>query len=326
MYIGEYDPAALPVYTAPSVRALWDKARETLESLGATIEEVDFPVVTNFEKFPEGVVPPKDAYYTPRYNNAIDMVQLMVYTWDDFLQDNNDKSCVTILGDADPDMIFPHPPGCLRDRYGDEDPLVKHATLVDAVKNGCVLTFEIPGLGPKLQALEERRKVDFEAWLSAKNLDCVVFSCVGDVGKADADVNEESARDAWRNGVLYSDGNCAMHQFGIPTVSVTMGAMEDTRMPVNLTFATKTYEDSEIFKYAYAYAFEQTHQGREQPARTPELETGVIVATEGKETKGTTAPVLTAEVKGSRNLLVISGSVEADDAAGLKSLKSLLME
>jgi amidase len=247
------------------------------------------------------------------------MVQLMAYTWDDFLQDNNDESCVTTLGDVDPDMIFPHPLECLRDRYGDEDPLVKHAALVDAVKNGRVPTFEIPGLGPKLQALEERRKVDFETWLSAKNLDCVVFPCAGDVGKADADVNEESARDAWRNGVLYSNGNCAIRQFGIPTVSVTMGVMEDTKMPVNLTFATKAYEDAEIFKYAYA--FEQTHQGRVQPARTPELETDVIVATDGKETKGTTAPVLTAEVRESGSSLVISGSVKADDVAGLKSLE-----
>lgn len=319
IYIGEHDPAALPVHTAPSVRELWDKARKTLESLGATVEEVDFPIVTNFEKFSESVESPKDAYYTPRYNNTIDMVQLMAYTWDDFLKDNNDTSCVTTLGDVDPALIFPHPPGCLHDRYGAEDPLVKHAALVDAVKNGRVPTFEIPGLGPKLQALEERRKVDFEAWLDTKKLDCVVFPCAGDIGKSDADVNEESARDAWRNGVLYSNGNCAIRQFGIPTVSVTMGTMSDTKMPVNLTFATKAYEDSEIFKYAYA--FEQAHQGRVKPGRTPELETDVIVATEGTPMENTTAPVLSAEVRKSGTSLEISGSVKSDDAAGLKSLE-----
>jgi Asp-tRNA(Asn)/Glu-tRNA(Gln) amidotransferase A subunit family amidase len=80
MFIREHDPAALPVYIRPSVRELWDRARKTLESLGAAVEEVGFPIVTNFEKFPEGVESPKDAYYTPRYNNAIDMVQLMAYT------------------------------------------------------------------------------------------------------------------------------------------------------------------------------------------------------------------------------------------------------
>ncbi|TLD20090.1 amidase signature enzyme [Venturia nashicola] len=319
MYIGKEDPAALPVHTASSVCALWNRARKTLESLGATVEEVDFPIVTNFEKLPEGVESPKDAYYTPRYNNAIDMVQLMAYTWDDFLKDNNDTSCVTTLGDVDPDMIFPHPPGCLRDRYGAEDPLVKHAALVDAVKNGRVPTFEIPGLGPKLRTLEERRKVDFEAWLDAKGLDCVVFPCAGDVGKADADINEQSARDAWRNGVLYSNGNCAIRQFGIPTVSVSMGIMADTKMPVNLTFATKAYEDSKIFKYAYA--FEQAHKGRVKPGRTPELETDLITGMKGTSMKSTTAPILSAEVKKAGGSLELLGSVKADEAGGLKSFE-----
>jgi amidase len=64
---------------------------------------------------------------------------------------------VTTLADVDPDMIFLHPPSYLHDRYGDEDPLVKHAALVDVVQNGRVPTFAIPGLRPKLQALEECR-------------------------------------------------------------------------------------------------------------------------------------------------------------------------
>ncbi|KAG8354415.1 hypothetical protein FVEN_g7706 [Fusarium venenatum] len=79
-------------------------------------------------------------------------------------------------------------------------------------------------------------------------LDTVVCPCNADVGKADADVNEQSAKHAWLNAVLYSNGNCAIRQFGIPTVTVPMGVMADIGMPVNLTFASKTCDDNNLFR------------------------------------------------------------------------------
>ena len=192
MYIGEHDPAALPVHIRPSVRALWDSARKTLESCGATVVETNFPIVTNLESVSSGPKP-TTPYFTPIHKNSIDMVQLMAYTWDDFLRSNDGSS----LADVDPKLIFPPPPGALPDRYGPDDPLVKYEVLVDAVKKGRVATFDIEGLGPKLQALEDTRKEQFETWMDELGLDAVVWPCQGDVGKADADKNEESARDAW---------------------------------------------------------------------------------------------------------------------------------
>lgn len=52
MYIGKQDsdPTARKVYTRQSVIDLWEGARKILEGLGATVEEVDFPLVTKFEK------------------------------------------------------------------------------------------------------------------------------------------------------------------------------------------------------------------------------------------------------------------------------------
>jgi hypothetical protein len=50
MYIGGHDSEAIPVHTRKSVIGLWKNAKAVLEPLGATAEEVDFPVVTNFEK------------------------------------------------------------------------------------------------------------------------------------------------------------------------------------------------------------------------------------------------------------------------------------
>lgn len=49
MFIGEENPAAAPLlYLRPTLRALWYNARVALGSLGATVEEFDFPAVTNY--------------------------------------------------------------------------------------------------------------------------------------------------------------------------------------------------------------------------------------------------------------------------------------
>lgn len=340
MYIGEVDPEALPVHVSPSVRKLWDKARSTLEALGATVEEVDFPLVTNLEKLAPGVEKPKDPYFRPLFREEIDMVQFLGCTWDDFLRANDDVSGsgITTLGAVDPATIFPHPPGCLPDRYGIGEPLTKHAALVDGVKNGRVATWDIPGLGEALRGFEAARRRDLEDWLAARGLDAVAFPACGDVGRADADRDEAAARDAWRNGVLYSNGNCALRKFGVPTVSVPMGPMADTGMPVNLTFATGAYRDAELL--AYAYAFERAHRGRTVPGRTPALPTDAIgpgpgsgsvaPASNGGVVNGSAAagprraPELVAEARrsgGDAGKVEVSGSVKGSDAGGLKSLE-----
>ena len=51
----------------------------------------------------------------------------------------------------------------------------------------------MPGLGRALDKLEARRRADLKDWLAAEGLDAVVWLCVADVSKADADTNEDSA-------------------------------------------------------------------------------------------------------------------------------------
>jgi amidase len=77
MYIGKRNGAscARDVHTRQSVIDLWNKSCEILEKLGATVVEVDFPVVTNFEK-PD--VDTRDST-APPHRNDIDMCQLMAY-------------------------------------------------------------------------------------------------------------------------------------------------------------------------------------------------------------------------------------------------------
>jgi Asp-tRNA(Asn)/Glu-tRNA(Gln) amidotransferase A subunit family amidase len=293
MYIGgvDSDPTARKVHTRQSVIDLWTTARKILEGLGATVEEVDFPVVTKFEKSDEND-PVQGTSVAPPHRNEVDMCQLMAYAWDDFLANNGDKNVATSLADVDSSTIFPRPPASVPDKYDSNDPLVRHTDVVAHITGARIPTYSIPGLGKALQNLESKRKSDFEDWLDELGLDAVVWPCNGDVGKADADVNEVSAAEAWRNGVLYSNGNCAVRQLGIPTVSVPMGIMADIGMPVNLTFASKAYDDSSLFRYAYA--FEKAGRLRKAPGRTPQLETDAISLSLSGDI-GLIPPVLTVE-------------------------------
>jgi amidase len=293
MYIGgvDSDPTARKVHTRQSVVDLWLNARKVLEGLGATVEEVDFPVVTKFES-PNADTPVEDSI-APPHHNEIDMCQLMAYAWDDFLANNADGKVATSLAQVDSATIFPRPPGSIADRYDSSDPLVRHTDVVAHITKGRIPTYEIPGMGKALGNLEARRKADFEDWLDALGLDTVVWPCNGDVGKADADINEASAAEAWRNGVLYSNGNCAIRQLGIPTVSVPMGVMADTKMPVNLTFASKAYDDGNLLQYSYAFA--TASHLRQAPSRTPALATDTVPLANATSTLGSVPPELTLD-------------------------------
>lgn len=320
MYIGkeDSDPTARKVHTRQSVIDLWNNARKVLEGLGATVEEVDFPVVTKFEA-PEPGSENLEQSIAPPHRNEVDMCQLMSYAWDDFLVANGDVNVATTLAQIDSATIFPQPPGTIPDKYDSNDPLVRHTAVVAHITGGRVPTYEIPGLGQALQNLESRRKADFEEWLDASGLDTVVWPCNGDVGKADADCDEESAAHAWANGVLFSNGNCAIRQLGIPTVSVPMGVMADISMPVNLTFASKAYDDSALFRYAYA--FENASKLRQRPGRTPELPTDTISFAPEPKQLGMSPPTLTVDEKKSvrkGDKLYIAGTVQEDEVASLK--------
>ncbi|KXT18744.1 hypothetical protein AC579_2677 [Pseudocercospora musae] len=117
-----------------------------------------------------------------------------------------------------------------------------------------------------------------QAWMDQHEIDLVAFPAAGDVGRADVYTNDASARHALQNAVKYSNGNRAMRHMGVPTVAVTMGLLEQSSMPVNLTFAGKHGQDVDLLRYAYA--FEQQTKRRIAPSVTPALESdGVALKT-----------------------------------------------
>lgn len=260
-------PTGQRVDTRGSVIELWAAARRDLEAHGATVVEVDFPVVTNYEgDRPGAPTIANRGFVTPEFLHR-EIVDLSAWGWDDFLRANGDPALST-LADVDGSRIFPHPEGALPDRYsGFDDDIAEYP---EHVRQHAVADLtEIPELEAGLHGLERTRRVDLEEWMDGLGLDAVVFPAVADVGPADMDVNPASADLGWRNGVWIANGNLAIRHLGIPSVTVPMGLMADIGMPVGVTFIGRAYDDTRLL--ALAAAFEATGARRQPPPRTPRL-------------------------------------------------------
>jgi amidase len=252
--------------TRPSVLALWDAARRDLEAAGAEVVLVDFPAVTNYEGDRPGAPTIRTRGLVDPGFLSRELLDLAAWAWDDFLRANGDPA-LDRLADVDGTRIFPQPDGALPDRYHYDDDVAAYPA---HVREHPVAAFsDIPGLEAGLRGLEETRRVDLEQWMDRLRLDAVVFPAVADVGRADMDVDEVSAEHGWRNGVWVANGNLVPRHLGIPTVTVPMGTMTDTGMPVGLTFAGRAYDDQALL--ALAAAFEATGARRTIPPRTPPL-------------------------------------------------------
>ncbi|MDT0180849.1 amidase [Microbacterium sp. ARD31] len=275
MYIGEDPdagtgtgiggPTGQRIETRPSILALWRAARADLEAAGATVVEVDFPVVSEYEGDRAGASTIRDR--VPEGYLHREIVDLSAWAWEDFLAANGDRA-LSSLADVDGATIFPHPPGALTDRYtGFDDDIAEYPNWVRA-HPGAGLD-DMPELADGLRALERVRRTDLEEWMDAAGLDAVVFPAVADVGPADMDVNPASADLGWRNGVWIANGNLAIQHLGIPTVTVPLGTMTDIGMPVGLTIAGRAYEDTALLRLGVA--FERLGTRRTRPPRTPAL-------------------------------------------------------
>lgn len=260
-------PTGRPVATRPSVLRLWERARADLEGAGALVRGTDLPVVTNYEGDRPGAPTIRTrGLVSPEYLDR-EILDLSAWAWQDFLRANGDPR-LDDLAQVDGARIFPHEPGTLPDRYdGFDDDIAAYPEFVR--RTGTTSLTEIPHLAEGLEGLERTRRVDFEDWLDRLGLDAIAFPAVADVAPADSDVNPESADVAWRNGVWVANGNLVWRHLGIPTVTVPMGTMPDTGMPVGLTFAGRAYDDARLLRIAAA--FEATGNRRQEPPRTPRL-------------------------------------------------------
>jgi Asp-tRNA(Asn)/Glu-tRNA(Gln) amidotransferase A subunit family amidase len=314
MFIGGNDPKAKPTFVSEEVLVLWSEARKTLSSLGATVIETDFPLVSNYEDDSRSGHTNNVAGFLPDWN-AKERGELVAYLWDDFLKTNADPNYPD-LASADGSKMFPRPVEYIPDRYMEQKNFMDYPSLVSRARhrNGKSI-WTIEGIAEALPALEAQRKRDLEEWMASLDIDAVVFPANGDVGKADLEHDDESARHALQNGVKYSNGNRAIRHMGVPTVSTTMGLMAEKRMPCNLTFAGRHGQDCELLRFARA--FEEASVGRVRPPFTPELRSDGLEAKAGGRGGRHTPPrlsVMEPYVEGW--VLHISGTVDGlDDGA-----------
>ncbi|KAJ3493983.1 hypothetical protein NLG97_g4379 [Lecanicillium saksenae] len=262
------------VYVSEAVRDLWNRAKIDLESLGAEVILVpDFPVITEYEKYAH--IGSEDKLGLPKNWKQVERAQLPALAWHEFLHDNNDPSIRSLDG-INPQHIWPF--------TEKSDPQVQffkteNAVLWDSL-SGYVKElgaqeppvssqYQLPGLEKAVKGVEALRKSLFEDWMAANGVDFVVFPAAGGVGCADADVTLENARHAWTNGVKYSNGNQALRHLGIPSITVPMGVMAESSMPVGLTILGKAYDDVRILRLGYLY--EQASKRRTTPVLTPAL-------------------------------------------------------
>ncbi len=290
MYIGGAAPkGARPVTTCEEVTELWEQARKDLESLGAEILVVpDFPVVTAYENsdlLPEGCPRLPDSWH------CTEREQLIGHGWNDFLRSNKDTNIPDI---ASVDLLNIYPESMRSSAeltMLDRTNMIHFAQLADSIRQSPL--YELENLSAASKTLEGMRKCLLEDWLTAVGCDCVAFPTAGDVGAADADVNDSSAAYAWSNGVYYSNGNRALRHLGVPTISVPMGVMRQKGMPVNLTFAGRAYDDAHLLRYGNAY--EKRTNKRVPPSHTPVLESDIVSSTHVSSPETAPRPNLTVD-------------------------------
>ncbi|GAB3192387.1 amidase [Nesterenkonia suensis] len=252
----------------PSVLRLWEQVRRDLERHGSQVSITDLPVVTNYEGDRPGAPTIRTRGLVGEDYLDREIQDLSAWAWDDFLRANGDPQ-LPRLAEVDGDQIFPHPPGALPDRYhGFDDDIAAYPQFVR--DNPDLRLQDIPHLAEGLHGLVGTRQIDVEQWMDRLGLDVIAFPAVADVGPADADVDPDSAELAWRNGVWVANGNLVWRHLGIPTVTVPMGTMDDTGMPVGLTFAGRAHDDVRLLQIAAAV--EATGRRRTAPPRTPRLD------------------------------------------------------
>lgn len=236
-----------------SIVSLWLQARDRLEALGAEIIDSDFKLIEKYEGDKPGGENVARLGVLPEGWMDTEFNHFLAYGWEDFLRANADPQLNT-LAQVDPDEIFPTAPGQLPDRYEEVANYAdRYRETVRIVQTGINDPRTRTDFAAGLRGILRLRQELFDDWLKEGGYDGVVFPANADVGRADADVDPNAADHAWANGVFFSNGNYALRHLGIPTVTVPMGVMSDTDMPVGLTFAGRAGADVDLLRWASAF-------------------------------------------------------------------------
>lgn len=268
-YAGRIGGVIPSVYTRPSINALLMQSIQSLQQLGAHVRWTSLPLRDAYEIAPRNLKTFADEGLIPHDWMDHEWLQLNASVLEEFITSFS-MSGITSLQDVDPDDIFPNPFNSVAQakhwRYG------FYRQAYEYMRSGAMLPSEqTPELEQGLRGLETIRKRHLEAWMSAENLDVLIFPTNSNVAKADCDVDDVDNVEAWQDGTWFSNGNRFIRHLGIPTVTTTMGVMSDTGIPAGLTFMGPSGSDQLLL--SCAYEFEQATSLRVSPRRTPPLPT-----------------------------------------------------
>ncbi|WP_151737505.1 amidase [Paenibacillus tengchongensis] len=275
LYIGK--DTETPIHIRPSILKLWESAVKALEQLGAEVVEVDLPLLKQYDQDPILLKPMEERGMLPPGWMIREWDYLNPYAAEMFLQSVGDPHYPS-WSEVDPATVFPNPRDSVDERRGRNN--ARYAENIEMIRRGIQPLDALPGFAEALRGLEAIRKADFEEWMTRQGLDLMVFPANCNIGRADADKDETAYDEAWENGNFFSNTNHLMRHLGIPSMSVCMGIMEDSGMPVNLTMMGAAYSDNELIRCAYAY--EQATRNRRAPLRTPALQGEVVYYSQGR--------------------------------------------
>jgi amidase len=237
-------PAAIPL--RPSIRTLWDGVEAALTAAGAHVVRVPFPLVEAYEHRGDRPTLEEQRLLDPSWT-AFELRELMTASWQAFLDEH--AQTPWSLHDVDPSTIRPagtdgtaggpsHPGRDSFDfaRIVADEPLSPEAVAAVA--------------GPALGGLDRARRELFERWLADEGIDVLAFPANSDVGRFDTDENPASAAAAWADGAVFSTTNHVLRRVGIPSVTVPMGVMADTGLPVGATICGPAWTDAHLVDVA----------------------------------------------------------------------------
>ena len=176
---------------------------------------------------------------------------LCAWAWDDFLRANGDPH-LDRLTDVDPELIFPHPDGALPDQYVGFEHYV--ADYPAHVRTHPLQRFtDIPHHAQGLAGLEQTRRPDFEDWLNAHGLDAV--TCPG--GGRHRARRHGRQRNLRRVGLAQRRMGRQRQPAVTPSRHLDCDGTDwntgPIGMPLGLTFAGRSYDDTALLAPAAAF-------------------------------------------------------------------------
>jgi amidase len=298
-------PPSVPL--RPSIRARWDAVERELVAAGARVVRVRFPLVEAAEG--RGTAPAlEDTGHLLTDWTAFELRELMTASWQRFLDDH--ATDPVALSQLAPGSIRPDPP------YA-----------IDAVENGrlhpgrdvfdfTAITRDAPlpddqvaaRVAPAIAGLDRARRELFEDWLRREGIDVVAFPANSDIAPYDADVDQEAARAAWADGAVFSTTNHVLRRVGIPSVTIPMGTMADTGMPVGATVCGPAWSDAHLVDVAAAL---EARLAPRTPARLPDV-AGLGTSRSPASTHSIAVPEPTGPVTAT-----LTGTATIDDDGGV---------